>query len=361
MKNLLLIVLLGALCGCQQQPKTVPASLELTFNRGAQLLAAGSPKSAIPFLSQTIAAEPDGPEPIALLALAFALDLQGDQAIVEAQKVHRPAGEPAGWEAVATGIAATVRHCPAEAIGSFQHVLATARPGSPLLPAARQWLALAQVIQGDHPAALATLDELAKSPGMKASAQLWSLLILARDGQNIQAAGPVVFSSNSLVIQAGNSPTQQAADILTQCAHEVAGAFGNQVYKGTLDDQTLYDSGIAAIADGKLENAHRIFTQLQKRDSDGGDATLWLALIAAAQGRWQAAHNALADACDTGPIPSRGLANHLCTVLRALEDRPESMIQHMLAGQRMMGHEISPAHIIDYPKPESVWFSDALK
>ena len=336
---LLILIALGFFAGCQS-PHPDTSSLELTFNRGAQLLAAGNPKSAIPFLSQTIASEPDGPEPVALLSLAFALDLQSEQAILQAQKVHRIDKEPPGWEVVAVGIAETVRHRPAEAIASFQRVIASSPPGSPLIPATRQWLALAQIIKGDDAGALATLDQLAKCPAMKSSALLWTFLIRARDGQ-----------------------VAQANDALAQCARDVAASFGRPSFDGNPDDQTLYDIGIAAIAvaDGKYDNARQLFTQLQKRNPEAADSSIWLALLSAAQGRWPDARSALLNTCETGPLPTRGLANQLSTVICAMEDRPESMIQHMLAGQRMMGRDTSPAHVVNPPQPESVWFSDSLK
>jgi thioredoxin-like negative regulator of GroEL len=356
---MLLLVIAAALCGCQGS-KAEPAPLELTFNRGAQLLAAGSPKSAIPFLSQTIASTPDGPEPVALLALAYALDLQSEQAILQARKVPRGPGEAPGWEAVAVGIAETVRHRPEESIASLERVLARVGPESPLVPATRQWLALAQVVKGDHDAALVTLDQLARCPSMRSSALLWTLLIRAHDGQNEPATGPVLYSSNCLLIRA-RGQTPQAADALAECAGEVVATIGRPSVEGTVNDQTLYDSAIASIAAGKLDNARTLFVMLKQRQTDGGDAGLWLALIAAAQGHWQAASDALSDACDTGPLPVRSLANQLCTVIRAMEDRPESMIQHMLAGQRLLGRDMGPAHVIESPKPEGVWFSDGMK
>jgi len=357
---LLLLGVLGTTGGCAETKPDSP-SFELTFNRGAQLLAAGDPKSAIPFLTQTIASAPDGPEPVALLSLAFALDLQPEQALVQAQKVHRPENSPPGWEAVAVGIAELSRHRPLVAIASFQHVLATVPADSPLVPATRQWLALSQIIKGDPDASLVVLEQLAKNPSMKTTALLWTLLIRARDGQTQQAAGTVLYANPTLVVRARGTTTQQAGDALAQCAREVAANFGRPNFEGTLDDQTFYDSAIAALAQGKLQDARQIFLQLQKRNTDGGDAALWLALISAAEGQWQAARAGLTEACETGPIPTRGLANQLCMVVAAMEDRPDAMIQHMLAGQRMMGRDAGPSHVAEYPKRESVWFSDSLK
>src|ERR1035437_5995380 len=107
--TLLLFVALAGIAGCARQTAAhEPATL--TLQRGAQLLAAGSPKSAIPFLTQTIAAAPDGPEPLARLSLAYALDLQDERAILEAQQVRRPKGSAPGWELVAPPIAQMPRH-----------------------------------------------------------------------------------------------------------------------------------------------------------------------------------------------------------------------------------------------------------
>ena len=333
---LILIILLAALCGCQAD-KPQSRNMDFSFNRGAQLLAAGSPKSAIPFLTQTIASAPQDPEPVALLALAFALDLQSEQALQQAQKVHRAPADPPGWEAVAVGIAETLRQRPDPAIASFQRVLATAPADSPMIPATLQWLVLAQVLKGDHPAALDTLDKLATFPPMKTSALLWTTLIRSHDGQ-----------------------TQQAADALSLCATDITASFHQPTIEGTLDDQTLNDIGIAAIAAGKLDEARHLLADLKNRDTKGGDAPIWLALISAAQGSWQDTLNTLNTASETAPPTTRGLANQLCTILRALEDRPESMIQHMLEGQRLMSRGVT-SHVTESPEHESVWFSDSIK
>lgn len=325
---------LTTLVGCAQpQPP-----LELTFNRGAQLLAAGSPKSAIPFLTQTIASVPDGPEPPALLALAYALDLQSAQAIQQARSVKRPEGAAPGWEGVAIGIAEMTRHRPGEAIAVLQRVVTMAPPDSKILPAARQWLTMAYLLKGDHLSATATIETLAKTPAMKSTTLLWTALIRARDGK-----------------------TSVAADVVMQAAMMEAVACGRLAFEGNLDDQSLYDGAIAATAVGKFDMAQGMFAALQLRNPDAGDAAIWLALVNGAQGNWQASRKLLADSCDKGSAPCRGLANQLFALVAALEDRPEAMVEHLLAGQRQLGRENAPAHVVEQPKPESVWYSDSLK
>lgn len=175
--GILLAGALTALTGCQQQQQAVPASLDMTFQRGVQLLVAGSPKSAIPFLTQTVVAEPDGPEPLAYLSLAYALDLQGEQAILQAQKVHRPKDAAPGWEVVAVGIAQMTRRDPSAGVQELERAVAAVPPGGPIAPAARQWLALAQLLKGEHDQGVGTLRVLAHTPAMKSTAMLWITLI----------------------------------------------------------------------------------------------------------------------------------------------------------------------------------------
>ena len=108
------VALLAGGTGCQQQQASPPPP-GFAFDRGERFLAAGSPKSAIPFLTQTVTSTPDGPEPMALLSLAYALDLQPERAILQARKVRRPPGNH-GWEFVAVGIAKMTQHLPDEAV-----------------------------------------------------------------------------------------------------------------------------------------------------------------------------------------------------------------------------------------------------
>lgn len=135
--GLMLVLAVAGLAGCQLPPT------DMTLQRGSQLLAAGSPKSAIPFLGQTVASVPDGPEPVALLALAYALDMQADRAIAESRLVKRRPNQPPGWETVAVGIAEMIRHHPQPAEDSLQRVVSGASVETPIGQAARQWLCCA--------------------------------------------------------------------------------------------------------------------------------------------------------------------------------------------------------------------------
>jgi len=327
---LLVLGCMVALSGCQLPPT------DMTLQRGSQLLAAGSPKSAIPFLGQTVASAPDGPEPLALLSLAFALDMQPDRAIAQAALVKRGPNQPPGWEAVAIGIAEMTRRQPEQAEGHLQRVVAAAPPDSPIGRAARQWLTLAQVLAGHRDQAVETLQSLAESAPMKASAMLWATLIHA---------------------QAGRS--KQAAESLTQCASTVTR--NDPVPVGDLSGQALYDSAVATAAAGDLDTAQARFAALQQQDPAAADTPVWTALLAAARGDWPAARALLKDASRTGTLRSRGLANQLFAVVCALEDRPDAMIEHMLAGQRLLGRNATPAYVVEQPKPEPVWFSDHMK
>jgi predicted Zn-dependent protease len=148
---------------------------------------------------------------------------------------------------------------------------------------------------------------------------------------------------------------------LVQCAKGIGGPSTQPSIQVSLDDQALYDAAVAAIAAGNLDLAQRLFLSLQQRTPDASDTAVWIALIPAARGDWQAARTLLKDASQNGPPQSRGLANQLFSVVCALEDRPDAVIQHMLAGQRMLGRNAAPSYIPEQPKPESVWFSDSMK
>ena len=334
----LVLGLIMTMAGCRQ-----PVASDLTFHRGAQLLASGSPKSAIPFLTQTIASSPDGPEPVAMLALAYALDLQADRAILQANQVRRAKGAAPGWELAAVGIAEMTRRRPAEAVASLQRLLDNVPSDSPLAPAARQWLVLAQILKSDHAQAEESLRALAQSPSMQPCARLWAAIVHAYHGQNASVAQD-----------------------LMQCAKVVVSDSGQQALGRSLaaaDDQTLYDAAVAATAKGDLDTAQRLFATVEKRSPDACDAAVWLALLAGARAQEdpQAARAMLKQACESGSMQSRGLANQLFSVVCALEDRPEEMIQCILAGQRMLGRNSSPLRTVDQPKPESVWGSDNIR
>jgi len=329
---------LAVLAGCSHSVGT-----DLTFQRGVQLLAAGSPKSAIPLFMQVIASAPDGPEPRAMLSLAYALDLQGDRAILQAKEArrNRHATDPPGWESVAMGIAEMTQHRPAEAVRHLDQVAAGAPKGSPIAWAARQWWTLALILKADHAKAAESLAELSESGPTRMTALLWGVVIHARHRQ-----------------------TPKAAERLIQAAKEASAASGQDL--GTLDaagtdGQGLYDAAVAAVAQGDFAKANTLFRVLEQRSPDAGDVPVWLALLAAVNGRWAAACDKLKDACQAGSLRSRALAHHMLGVVYALEDRPDLMIQSMLTGQRLLRRGSLPAHVTTQPRPDVVWFSDRMK
>lgn len=337
MKRLLymffLLPLLGALTACQQPHVPVKG---FSLDRGAQLLIAGSPKSAIPFLTQTVAGVPDGPEPMALLSLAYALDMQDDRAISQAQRIHRPAGEAPGWEAVAVGIARMTQNREDDALESFQRVPNSALPAA----AARQWMILTYLQAAREGDAIQMLEALATTDQMRITSMLWLTVIHEHRGK-----------------------MDQALAALERCAEQASTASGAAALKGDLssaDAQTLYDAGIAAIAKGDLATAQALLSRVHEHTIDICDTPVWLALIAGIQKDWQTCRNQLADACENGSAPSRGLASELFSVVCALEDRPAAVVQYTLLGQRMIGRTGEPGYIHEQPKPEPVWGSDQM-
>jgi hypothetical protein len=78
-------------------------------------------------------------------------------------------------------------------------------------------------------------------------------------------------------------------------------------------------------------------------------------------GRWQQARGELDAACQADSSGCQGVANHLLSVVYALERRPEAMIASILAGQRLLGSRLTPAHVVTQPSPEPVWLSDTMK
>lgn len=326
------LTLLVAAAGCQELARPPGFALD----RGAQLLAGGSPKSAIPFLTQTITAAPDGPEPGALLALAYALDLQHERAILQAAQVRRRPGTGPGWEAVAVGIAHMTEDRPAEAVAALELV----GNDSPAVTAARQWCALALLLGGSRAEAIHALETMSGDPALRTSASLWLTVIHAQNGRKDLA---------------------QAA--LECCAQTIASASGDMALQGDLADadaQTLYDAGLAALAKGDVAKAQYLLARVPQRTFDACDTAVWLALIGGIREDWQTCRNRLAAACETGSSPSRGLAAQVFSVVCALEDRPAAMIQYTLQGQRMMGRAAEPAYIHEQAKPEGVWTSDQL-
>jgi len=331
--SMLGLTLLLGLAGCQQ-PATRPPGFSL--DRGAQLLASGSPKSAIPFLTQTVAGVPDGPEPVALLSLAYALDLQHERAILQAEKVRRAPDAAPSWEAVAVGIARMTENRPAEAVAAFERVGSQ----TPAAAAARQWRILAQLLDGKQNDAVQALETLSGDPAMGTSATLWLALVHE---------------------QAGRKDLATAA--LQRCAQSAASASGQTALRGDLaeaDAQTLYDAGLAAVAQGNLAKARDLLARVQERTIDACDTALWLALLDGIREDWQTARNQISAACENGSAPSRGLASQLFSVVCAVEDRPAAVIQYTLLGQRMMGRSGEPAYIHEQAQPEPVWGSDQM-
>jgi hypothetical protein len=326
-----LAVLLG-LGGCQQPARPPGFSLD----RGAQLLAGGSPKSAIPFLTQTVAGVPDGPEPVALLALAYALDLQHERAILQAAQVRRPRGCAPSWEAVAVGIARMTEDRPAEAVATLELV----GSNTPAAPAARQWSVLAMLLGGNRAEAVHALETLSGEPSMRTSAALWLTVIHE---------------------QGGRKDLARAA--LECCAQTAVSVSGEMALKSDLangDAQTLYDAGVAAIAKGDLAKAEELLSRVHERTTDACDTAVWLALIGGIREDWMTCRNRLRAACESGAASSRGLASQVFSVVCALEDRPAAMIQYTLLGQRMLGRNSESAHIHEQAQPEPVWNSDQM-
>jgi hypothetical protein len=330
--SMLALTLLLALAGCQQPARPPGFSLD----RGAQLLAGGSPKSAIPFLTRTVAGVPDGPDPVALLSLAYALDLQHERAILQAEKVRRTPTAPPSWEAVAVGIARMTENRPADAVVAFERV----GPQTPAAAAAQQWRILAQLLNGKQNDAVQSLETMSGDAAMGTSATLWLTIIHEQAGRK-----------------------DLAAAALRRCAASTVSASGQMALRGDLadaDGQTLYDAGLAAVAQGDLAKGRELLSRVQEHTFDGCDTPLWLALIGGIREDWQTARNQLSAACETGAAPSRGLASQLFSVVCALEDRPTAVIEYTLLGQRMMGRNGEPAYIHEQPQPEPVWGSDQM-
>lgn len=145
----LILLVLGPLCfaaGCAQ-----PIRTDRTFRRGVEALAAGSPKAAIPFLTEAVASSPDDAEAHAMLAVAYALALEPDLAIQMVKRVHPDPGtiETPGWEHVALGIAAVVQHRPEDAAEQLRKVADTASSPADAKQAASQWLTLTLLLKGE--------------------------------------------------------------------------------------------------------------------------------------------------------------------------------------------------------------------
>jgi len=305
-------------------------------------LAAGSPKSAIPFLTQTVTSTPDGPEPMALLSLAYALDLQPERAILQARKVRRPPGAH-GWEFVAVGIAKMTQHLPDEAVSLLRPAAAEDPIRNPVAQSARQWLILAQLLNNETDDALLTLTDLSHSNSMKSSALLWTTLVQEERGKMDLARAALIQAANCTATDSGRKAL----------AGNLTGA----------DAQSLYDAAIAALGAGDLAQADALFALVRSQNADAGDTAIWQALLAGTSnsGSWAAARARLREASETGGEQTRGLANQLFSVVCAMEDRPEQMVQFTLAGQRLMGRTASASYIHEQEQPDRVWFSDQMK
>jgi tetratricopeptide (TPR) repeat protein len=308
-----------------------------------QLLAAGSPTFAIPLFMQVITSSPDGPEPHAMLSLAYALDLQADRAIQEAREArrHRPANDPPGWEWVALGIAEMTQHRPAEALKHLEEVIAAAPRRSPIEWAARQWRTMALILGGDHDKAAASLGELIDYGSTRMTALLWATILHAQQRR-----------------------TANASQSLIQAAIEASAGSGAKLDKDApagMDDQSLYDAAVSCVGQGELAKGETLLGILRQRNPDAGDVPVWLALLAVVKGEWTAGQEQLKDACQVGSPQSRALANHLLGVVYALEDRPDLMIQSMVVGQRLLSTSSVPVHITSQPRRDAVWLSDSMK
>jgi tetratricopeptide (TPR) repeat protein len=324
-----------ALAGCEP-----PRRVDLTFERGVQLLSDGDPRAAIPFLTQVIASAPDGPEPHAMLALACALDLQSDRAVLQARQVRRPEGAPPGWEAIAVAIAFLTEHRPLEAAAHLEATLVALPEGGYLRQATLQWLVLAYACADKPDKAMESLQQLAATDSTRLTASLWAVLLLGYDQRVPEAS-------------------QQLRNAAAEVAVRAPGSCDADTFIGR-DPQELYDVTLAQLAEGKLDKGQALLELPEGGSSLPYDLPVWRALITAATGRWRQARSELRAACQAECSGCRGVANHLLSVVYALEGQPEAMIASMLAGQRLLGSRHTLAHVVTEPRPEPVWLSDNM-
>ena len=310
---LVLAVLFVGASGCAQQKRA-----NLSFRYGVEALASGSSRSAIPFLCQATRWDSEAPEPRSMLAVAYALNLQPEDAIRQANQVrrdHRGDGPP-GWECVAMGIAAVCRHNPSSAATHFENFRSGAEASPAAKCAATQWLALALLLKGDKKGALEFLGRFPRGSELRTTALLWSVLIHGHGGD-----------------------VREAADALRTIALEANGDHGPRSPQPTnlpaMGDQDLRDAGVAAVRQGHVSKAEALFSALARRDSNSYDAQVWLALISASLGRWDQAGERLKNGCHEGPMRSQSLSNDLSSVLCALKGRPRAMIQRQLTARRL--------------------------
>ena len=333
--------LVGALLagGCESSRRE-----DIAYRHGVELLSAGSPRSAIPFLTEAVAERSEASAPCAMLALAYALDLQPELAIRYAAQAG-PGQAPdnsTGWALVARGIAEMCRHRPGEAAEWLGKAVAQAPAGSGPKRAATQWLILALMVAGDVKGALHRLEPPDRGGEVTPTAPLWACLAYASQGKTTDAADCLVRAAKGVT---GYRPARQ----------------WRAIDAGGADPNDIPDAAVAAIRRGDLPAAEKLFLSLQRQRPDAADTQTWLALLAAGQGRPDEAKQALIRGGADGSLQSRGLANHLLSVVCALEGRPRGMIAHMLTGQRLMRRHRLSVPPAPGAETDPVWHSDKMK
>ena len=327
-KSLIPVAVAGLLlaAGCVE-----PARVGPTYRRGVDALTAGSPTSAIPFLTQAVATTPDNPQAHSMLAVAYAVAMESDLAIQTAHRVPADANAPAvpGWKDMALGIAAVVQHQPDAAVEHFRRVLTSDRAPAGARRTAGQWVTLALLLKGDPAGAVESMQHwhsLVEHNGTGTTALLWATLVQAYLGKAPSAREGLVGIAECVGgPRRVRPPSSAEAD--------------------RLDDQDLAAAAIAAVREDRIDDAERLFTALDTRHPNACDARVWLALIAAASGNWDETLERLKRARFEGSPQSRALANLLLSVTCALENRPQAMIQHMLIGQRLRANGRAAPHV----------------
>ena len=311
-----------------------------------QILGAGSPRSAIPLFSQVIGSIPDGPEPHAMLALAYALDLQPEQAYSQARVAagKREKEDRPGWECIAMGIADLTRHQPQEAETHFGRILNSAPKGTGIRNSAAQWMVLTFLLKGDAAKAMESLAQDSSAEARNGSSTaplLWSVLVSAHEGSQDVAAKALKAVADKV---AGSRRQAEGDTDLSACG-----------------EVELREAGIRAVRENQLVRAREVFATVRARNPSSGEGILWSGLVAAALGDWRQARTDLDAACQSGPRASQGLANHLTSVAAALEKDPRKMIGHILIGQRLLATNQASIAKPTVAIPEKIWLSDKLQ
>jgi hypothetical protein len=195
---------------------------------------------------------------------------------------------------------------------------------------------LALLLKDDRRAGLDCLNTAFLSegatPAERTTALLWSALVHGRYGE-----------------------TQEAATALSDVAGHVSGGRA----RGAPPSGGAADEAMGALARGNLRTAEEKFRALESRP-ESCNASVWLALIAAAQGKWDQTCEGLTRASEEATPRSRGLAHSLLAVVCALDGRPQEVIHHTLAGQRLLRqNRFLPVGLTE-AKPDTVWLSDRL-